>query len=104
MRRLWTGVLALSVVALGATVASAQSPTPVSRRPFSGLFGGALAPRPMLRLEAWPVVPGRKDRQRTCDIIVMPADPRLDPRISIAPPASQPSAMRQAAPPRLSCR
>jgi hypothetical protein len=102
VRQRWTAAMIVTAVAIGAT-ASAQSraPAPVSQRPFSGLFGDVLAPRPILRFEARPVSPEPKSPVK-CEILVMPADPRLDRRMSIAPPASTRFSMRQV--PRLACR
>jgi len=99
----WTAVMMVAVAASGATAASAQSraPAAVSQRPFSRLFGPVLAPRPILRFEARPLSPEPKSPTK-CDVVVMPADPRLDRRMSIAPPASTWSSMRQVS--QLACR
>jgi len=103
MGQRWTAAMMVTVVAIGATAASAQSraPAAVSQRPYSRLFGAVLAPRPILRFEARPLSPEPKSPAK-CDVVVMPADPRLDRRLSIAPPASTGSSMRPVS--RLACR
>jgi hypothetical protein len=97
MSQRWLLAVTASAMFAGTAAPSAQDPAAPSPRPFSGLFGAsAQPPKPVVPLgpRTKLTAPSPAVRPVDCHMIVIPADPRIDPRISIAPPDSRRFAVR----------
>jgi hypothetical protein len=98
MRQGWLFAVTTSAVVGGAVFVSAQAPSAPSQRPFERLFSTTQAPRPTPSLAPRWEPPALPASPRKCHVVVVPADPRIDPRLSIAPPASRRFTIRGAVP------
>ena len=100
MRQCWLLAVTASAVLVGAADASAQSaPEPLLRafqRAFTTLK--AQPPPPLPSLAPRLMVPALPASPAKCHIVVIPADPRIDRRMSIAPPASRRFTIRETTP------
>jgi hypothetical protein len=93
-----------AAIVAGTAVLSAQGAPGSSPRPFKRLFAKPLTPgevppaieKQLRRLQALPS--GTK-----CHIVVVPADPMLDPRFSVEPPSTTRFRIREARTDRI-CR
>ena len=89
MRQRWLLAVTTSAVVGGGVFVAAQGTSAPSQRPFERLFTTTPARpstpslAPQWKLPAMPASPAK------CHVIVFPADPRIDPRMSIVPPASR---------------
>jgi hypothetical protein len=101
-RRLIGFAIVSGLIVAGTAELSAQGTPGVSPRPFSRVFDQPSASpevpeglREAMRkaLQALPKPPSLPSGTR-CDIVVVPADPRLDPRMAIAPPDPRRFTMR----------
>jgi hypothetical protein len=97
MRRLLA--VTTSAVVIGTAGLSAQGGSAPSPRPFADLFNASppLA-KPVVPLAPQRTPPALPRGPAKCHIVVLPADPRIDPRMSIAPPASRRFTIREATP------
>jgi hypothetical protein len=98
MGQRWLLAVTTSAVVMGAADAAAQSHGAPLLRAFERVFSTPKAPpsapslAPRLTPPALPASPTK------CHVVVIPADPRLDRRMSIAPPASRRFTIREATP------
>ena len=99
MRQRWLLAVTTFAVVLGTAGMSAQTPAAPSPRPFAALFDASARPaKPVVRLAPrWKpsALPANAPK---CHIVVLPADPTIDRRMSIAPPASRRLTIRTAQP------
>ena len=103
MDRCMRVAIVVSGILVSGAVVTAQDGPASSPRPFSRLFATP-APElpPALKLRLIDNARQRLLKARPpgtrCDMIVVPVDPRLDPRMSIAPPAATRFFLREVRP------